>query len=129
MLVKETNEIYHTSKARIEIIHGNIFYLCYQRDVLLELDDFKESYAAFAEISANRKMRVIIDFPQFTSATDEARKFALDTKVEAIAAAFVFKSLAQRILLRAYYLFHKQDHPVKLFTEKTSALNWLESFA
>lgn len=127
MLTKESQQVYHTANARIEIIHNDVFYLCYKRDVLLELSDLKESYKAFAEFSANRKLRVLIEFPEYTSVTDEARKFATATVVESIATAFVFQSLAQRLLLRAYYLFHKQAHPVKLFTDKDKALAWLES--
>lgn len=127
VLVQDSQQVYHTANANIQIILGDIFYLCYKPDVLLELSDFKESYAAYWQLSAHRKLKVLIEFPEYTSASDEARKYATDVVVETVATAFVFKSLAQRILIRAYYLFHKSEHPIKLFTRKELALDWLIS--
>lgn len=127
MLKNTPDQIIRTSAAQISVIDKNIMYVLYNPDTLLETIDFTQTKEVYESLSKEQPLKILVDFPKYTTATDEARHWAENTKVEAIAGAIVFKTLGQRMLVRSYYLFHKQEHPVKIFTTKDKAIAWLNS--
>ena len=98
----------------------------YKRDTLIELADLKYAYDQYSELTKHKLHKVIIDFPQFTSLTAQAREYAVASQLPAIAEAIVFKTLSQRITARFYYMFNAKKHPVKVFTQREQAIEWLE---
>lgn len=114
-------------KAFITLLDENIFYVQYNQDVFLELSDFEEVRKIFDEWSTFGMLKVLVDFPEFTSASKEARDFAEKYPIDARAEAIVFKSLAQRMLVNFYLRVHRQQHPVKVFRSLEKARMWLNS--
>lgn len=120
--IKNTN-------SSITIIDNEIFYVLYDDDAVISIADFKETQQAYHKIGHGKKMKVLVEFPQFVTATAEARKWAETNQVEAISEAIVFNNLGQRMLIRFYLLFRIHDHPIKTFTDKEKALDWLRTEA
>ncbi len=113
-------------KSFISIIEGNIFHILYKTNVFLELEDFKEGRALFEKHAAEQPLKLLVEFPDFTSASAEARSFAEKNPINAVAEAIVYSSLAQGILLRFYLLWNKQAHPVRAFKKRSNAVAWLK---
>lgn len=121
------SQIIETTNAKIRFVSNDIMHVCYKPDIALEIADFKEPLEVLKNLSEENFYKVIVEFPMHTHASPEARKWAMETSLPAVAEAIVFKSLAQRIIIRFYLLVNKQSHPVKIFTDKEDAINWLNS--
>jgi hypothetical protein len=117
-----------TKNATIELINGEIFYVLYKPELLIEVSDFEETRSVYQKMSENGILKFLVEFPKYASATNEARKWAEDHQVDAVAEAIVFNGLAQRILIRFYMNFRKQNHPVRIFDSKENAIDWLSKF-
>lgn len=114
-----------TDKAEVSIIDTNIFYVKYERDVFLEFEDFMQVREIFDEWTKDEEYKVLVEFPEFTSTSKEARELAEEYPIDAVREAIVFSSLAQRIVVRFYLLFNRQNHPVKAFRNLEKAIAWL----
>jgi hypothetical protein len=127
LLPSEDQEI-SQANSTVRIVDGNIFYVHYKKDITIQQSDFEETLASYNKLAKGEKLKFLVVFPEFSSATPEARKFAEDHQADCIAEAIVFRSLAQRILIKFYMMFRKQTHPVKIFTSLDTALTWLKAF-
>lgn len=125
---KPGQDIIQISNATIEIIDIDICHVKFAAGIVLELEDFIETRETFEELSRDKQLKGLYEFANYTTATYEARMYAQESVIESIAGAIVFNSLAQRILVRSYYLFNKQSHPVRIFTNREKAIEWLNSF-
>lgn len=125
MVEAGTHEKIILKKSTIELLDSSIFYLKYDESVHLELVDFKEARAVFEEYGKTQKYKLLVEFPNYTTVSAEARQMAEKDPIDAVAEAIICSSLAQSILLRFYLLLNKQAHPVKPFKNKAKALNWL----
>lgn len=123
-----TNTI-RTENAVIRLIDDNIFYVLYDPEIVIEVSDFEETRSVYEKLSENQLLKFIVEFPPYTSATADARKWATEHQVDALAEAIVFHGLAQRLLIRFYLRFRKQKHQVKIFNCNEEALNWLRSYS
>lgn len=124
---QNTNQVKQGNKSLITLIDGTIFFVLYDDDVLLELEDFQESRAAFDAWSEHEKLKILVEFPRHTAISAEARKSAENARLEAVAEAIVIHSLSLRMITRFYLLFQKNPHPVRVFTSFELALEWLKS--
>ena len=115
------------SNSNIKIVEPNIFHVRYNDNAIIDVEDFEETRAAFIEYQGEKELKFLVEFPEFVSITPEARKWAEERQVRAVAEAVVFKGLPQRILLRFYLMFRKQNHLVKTFSEVEKAVDWLRS--
>ena len=120
-------ETIRTKNAVIRLVDGNIFYVLYDPEITIEVSDFEETRSVYEELSKNQLLKFIVEFPPYTSATADARKWATEHQVDAVAEAIVFHGLAQRLLIRFYLRFRKQKHPVKIFLKKDEAFHWLKN--
>lgn len=125
MVETGTQEKIVLKKSTIEILDASIFYLKYDESVHIELSDFKEARDVFEEFGKTQKHKLLVEFPNYTTVSKEARELAEKDPIDAVAEAIIYKSLAQNILLRFYLLTHKQAHPVRPFKNKRKALDWL----
>ena len=121
-----TTEI-QTTNATINLLDGDIFCVLYKPELNIEVSDFEETRNVYEEISQGKPLKFFVEFPPYSSATAEARKWAEEHQVDCIAEAILFHGLAQRLLIKFYLMFRKQSHPVKIFTNKEAAREWLKS--
>ncbi|UKN02314.1 hypothetical protein K6119_02115 [Paracrocinitomix mangrovi] len=117
-----------TTNAYIQLIDEEIFYVLYKTDITIEISDFEETRAVYLKWSEDKPLKFLVEFPTYTTATAAARKWAEDHQVDCIAEAIVFYGLPQRLLIRFYLLFRKQNHPSKIFTYREDAVNWLKTY-
>ncbi|MFT4601311.1 MAG: hypothetical protein ACI857_001491 [Arenicella sp.] len=114
-------------KSIVKMLDDDIVYVYYEESSVLDVSDFKESLEAYSEISQGRRLKVLSEFGEFSTASMEAMKFGQTIDLNASAEAMVFKSLAQRLLLRFFNTFRKQKHPLKFFQSKEKAIQWIKS--
>ena len=110
-----------------ELIDNEIFYIKYVEDTYSDVDDFKEGYASYLELTNRKPVKVLIEMCEHATISSEAREYAQANKIPAIAEALVLHSLGQRILINFYIKFRKQEHPIKIFKNFDYALLWLKS--
>ncbi len=121
-------DVIQNKNSKIRMLDENIFYVCYHSDILIEVEDFQETSEVYENLRNGEQLRFLVEFPKHISGTAEARQWAEKNQVDCIAEAIVFNGLAQRLLIRMYLIFRVKSHPVKIFTDKESALIWLEQF-
>ena len=116
-----------TEKAEIYFLSEDVLYFGYDNHSYIEGKDLAASHEVCKELSKNGLLKLIVEFPSRCDISIDAREFAVDAELPAKAEAIVFHTLAQRILVRFYYLFNKKQHPVKIFTSKEEAYKWINS--
>ena len=126
-MLQTTAPIIQNANSLVTLIDDNIFYVRYKRDLLIEISDFEETRNAYHELRTNGPLKFLVEFTEFVSVTPDARRWAEIYQVDTTAEAIVFKSLAQRIIIRFYVAFRRQSHPVRIFTCKEKATAWLNS--
>jgi len=114
-------------KSCISLIEPDIIYVHYSDNSVLDTSDLKESFHAYLEISQGQPLKVLSVFGSYTTVTADARKYAENINIQAMAEAIVFMSLAQRLLLRFFQKFRKPTHPIKFFKNTEEAIKWLNS--
>ncbi len=100
-------------------------------DHTYSLSDIKDIHKAAIELSENKKILLLLITNRYTIVDEEGRQFLTkpEAKINFIAKAFVVRSLAQRILLNFVLHLKAVDLPVRFFTDKEEAANWLRSFS
>ena len=72
-------------------------------------------------------MKVLVEMGLHATVSAEAREYAQENKLPAVAEALVLYSLPQRLLFKFYSMFRKQSHPLAIFKDYESAEAWLKS--
>ena len=92
--------------------------------------DAREINKILAKLSGGRKKPLLADIRQIKSVTRGARSyFAGDVYNEIIqAAAAIISSPLSRIIGNLFLGINKPPYPMKLFTSKSEAIEWLRGF-
>lgn len=122
---KTTKEL---DKAIIRYLNTDIFYVCYKEGVYLDVADFKLVRTFWDEALRHSPHKLLVEFPDFNRVSQEARQFAQDYPIDAVAEAIVYSGMVQGVLWRFYLLWNKQQHPVKAFRHQNQAVHWLNTF-
>ncbi|WP_070137107.1 DUF7793 family protein [Crocinitomix algicola] len=122
------NSIIKNKNSTIHIIDNSIFHVIYKEEAVLTIEDLSQNFEQYEEWSKGISKLVIHEFRPYCSATLDARKYALTVPVKAKAEAFIFNSLAQRLLVRFHLLSSKNKHPMKVFSDISKAKKWLKIY-
>lgn len=122
---------YSNSKFEITRLDNSIFKLMPFEGVELDIEDVQKMRSVYLELSKGEKFAVLLDAKYVFTTTEEARKLLASKEYtdKRFAAAFVTSSLANKIFGNFFIKFNKPASPTKLFTEESSALEWLEEQA
>jgi len=112
-------------KSISRLLENDVLHAYFLPDNTLEPEDFIKGKEDYIFLGEGRKLRHLIEFGQYCTATNEARTWAEQNSPEAIAEAIVIKSLAQRILVRFYLSLRKNTHPIKVCQGLQEAKDWL----
>lgn len=123
----ELKNIIQNKNSTAELIEGNIFYIKYHENTYSDVLDFKEGFAAYELLSDGKPVKVLVEMSKHSNVSTEAREYAQENKMPAVAEALVLHSLPQRIIFRFYIRFRRQNHPIKIFKNFDSAYNWLKT--
>lgn len=105
---------------------------------LIEVNEHEEVDAIQTEMMRDRleamanggEYLVLLDVTNNYTVTSESRKLIADKQFASkrVAAAFVVRSVASRITGNFFIKINKPHTPVRLFENKTEALEWLRTF-
>lgn len=120
--------MFRNNKFEIRIEHLPILRLTVFEGVDIEFEDVLEMSAAFREIAKGEKFAVLLDATKPFTVSPEARTFIASKELtsDRMAAAFVTRSLANRIVGNFFIKFNKPATPTKLFSEEAPAIEWLK---
>lgn len=122
----ELKNIIQNKNSTAELIDDNIFFIKYHENTYSEVSDFKEGYAAYDLLGDGEPLKVLAEMCKNAEVSSDARKYAQENKMPAIAEALVLHSMSQRIIFKLYNKFRKQSHPLRVFKDFASAYNWLK---
>ena len=123
-----TKEIVKTNRYSVTIIETDIVHIRFTEAICIEVEDVKATFDIYQELSAVQERKILVEFPDHTTITSEAREYGQAAEIKADAEAFVITTLAQRILARFFKSFHKKAFPLKIFMNKEEAMNWLINY-
>jgi hypothetical protein len=97
----------------------------------IELKDIRNHYTVSQRITNGKKVKALIDARAIFSISMESRAYAAGPEVSAsrIASAILVNSFATKFIINLYITFNKPVHPVKIFSDETLALAWLNSIS
>lgn len=103
----------------------------FKEKVVIDLENIKKTYAQLHELTGNQPHKKLIISGKFTEITKEARIFGMqeNKRISNIvkAEAIVVHSLYQKMVINFYYQFIGTSIPVRLFTDKDKAIEWLNT--
>jgi len=116
-------------KAIVRRVDEKIIEIDYLTDNNFELEDAIEANNAYYNISKGKPFVSLIDTSnKYGNITNEARlHYANDLKTKSIrlAEAIVLNNLPARIIATFYIRYNKPSNPVKIFSKREDAINWL----
>lgn len=109
--------------------HDGIVQVNFGNKTDLDVKEVREILAATGYLTQGKKALVMNVAGSQTSATSAARDFAAteEAAIYTLAEAYIVNNLAQKIIGNFYVNFHKPTVPTKIFTNETTAVNWLMS--
>lgn len=106
----------------------HLLYARFKEEKEIKLEDIKLAMQVYEDYCSDAPPLRLIEFGEFATVNSETRQFISDNVKPAIAEAIVIYSLAQKLLVKFYLTFRKQEHPVKVFSNIEDASDWLGSF-
>lgn len=94
----------------------------------IDFEEAKEHVDACLKITKGKKMPVMLDSRKGLPPMSQAAlsHFAKNEYTHLRAAeAILIDNLAKRILARFYFIFHKPNNPLKIFSSEKEAITWL----
>jgi hypothetical protein len=98
-----------------------------QKPVVIDINEVKECHAAMDLLQVEQPFLLLVIVPLGASSTKEAREYASQESIRnrIKAQAIVVDSLATRIMANVYMKINRPKQPIKVFSDKNAALEWL----
>jgi hypothetical protein len=96
----------------------------------IDIDNAKEIINGIGEFCQDKKRPVLVSSDSFAAPTPEARHFLAkaDSNPYSSAAAYLTKTLAEKLITNAFIRFNKPTRPTRMFTTEHKAMEWLRTF-
>ena len=96
----------------------------------IDISGAKEIIKSIAEVWEETKRPTLISSEYFAAPNAEARAFLAkkESNPYSSAAAYIARSLQERIVMNAFLKFNKPARPTKMFTSEAKAIEWLKTF-
>lgn len=117
-------------KFKISYIEELYFDVIVFPNVDMFAPDVAEMVAACNKLSGNTPRAAIVTVGEFANFNPDAREFTADPTKETatIAFAYVLSNLAQRMVANFFIRFNRPTKPVRFFSNRESAMEWLEQY-
>lgn len=114
----------------VNLLPEGIIHVRVKIDEEITLEQTKEMIDCIGEIAEGRKYPVLVSSRNYSAPTAEARAFLAkkESNPYASAAAYIVKSLPERIVMNAFLQFNKPARPTRMFTSEKKAIEWLKTF-
>ena len=110
-------------------LEDGILHFYYKAIEHLDLDMAIKCVQDRLEFTEYKAYPCLVDFILLKNSTKEARDyFAKEGNEGIIANALLVKSSAFKMMANFYVMVNKPTNPTRLFTDKESALKWLEQY-
>ena len=121
------------SNAYADIYMDNeIIYGVFKEDLFLDLTAAQQIVKDRKEVSNFNSMLMFVDVSSVKEVSKEARDyFGSEVGSELLKASAIYTNSKLAAFLANFLVkvnLHKSTIPIKLFTDKTKALNWLENY-
>ncbi|MDQ4139831.1 MAG: hypothetical protein M3142_04835 [Bacteroidota bacterium] len=111
------------------IIQNGIFHAYYKELAVLDLNFAKEAVKERLEFFENTAYPCLFDVTKVKETTKEARDYMANEGNELVlASAMVVTNPMLKMMANFYIMVNKPKNPTRLFTDKDSALQWLNHF-
>lgn len=119
---------YSNSKYEITILADRIYKVKPFEGIEIDVADVVEMRKMYLEFSKGKSFAILLDASVDFTPTDEARKLLASKEYteKRIAAGFVTKTLANKILGNFFIKVNKPSSPTRLFNDEATALAWLK---
>jgi len=96
----------------------------------IDIENAKKIIEGIGEFCRDHKRPVLVSSDSFAAPTPEARKFLakLESNPYSSAAAYITKTLAEKLITNAFILFNQPERPTKMFISESKAIEWLKTF-
>jgi hypothetical protein len=96
----------------------------------IDISGAKEIIKGIGEFCEDQKRPVLVSSDSFAAPTPDARKFLAlaESNPYSSAAAYLTRTLAEKLMTNAFIRFNKPARPTKMFTSEAKAMEWLRSF-
>lgn len=113
----------------IELIENEICIVVFRDGIELKDSDLEQINEFYLSAFNGRKYPVLVITGRGSTATQGARHYSA-TKMEGLrtAEAFVCTTVYHRLLASLYYTLNSPTHPVKIFDDEQSAMEWLKKY-
>lgn len=108
----------------------NILFYRVKQDQVVDVAEMKEMLRYAEEFMGHKRHYAVVDFGGNLTSSTEARQIYADAEYiqkYRMADAFLVKSLSVRLIANFFIKVTKPKINTRLFTEETSAVNWLET--
>ena len=118
-----------TSNAELWI-EDDIYILVHKVSKTTTVEMARDMLRIHRELSGGKKLPLYIDMTNQKGATPDAREFGSSEEVIQTYAAIgiLVGSVFNRILGSLFMKINKPPYPVKMFTKKEEAMEWLQKF-
>ena len=126
--LKNVTEVKETPYIRMFIEDG-ILHIYYKKIDNMDLEIAQQCVHARKDFTKNQVYPCLVDVIQMKSSTKEARDYFAKEGNEGISAnALIVNSSAFKMMANFYIMVNRPQNPTRLFTDKASALEWLEQY-
>lgn len=114
----------------VRLTDNDLLEIVYYDHAHITSENMMHDFHVFDEVVQRRKVRKLVVFGYNTIIDVDARKLAAEEnrkrKSRIAAEALVVKSTSVRLAILMYLLFLRSPYPVKIFSNRESAMAWLE---
>ncbi len=111
------------------IIKNGIFYAIFKELNTLDMDAAKVSVKDRLDFFEGKSYPCLFDITKVKETTKEARDFMANEGNDlVIASAMVVNNPMLKMMANFYIMVNKPKNPTRLFTDRDSALEWLEQY-
>jgi hypothetical protein len=118
-------ETIQNENSKVYLDEHGIFTIEWRDGASLQKEDIEIVVKNYDDHHNGAFWRVLHVFPKGTTITSEARSYAANREKPAGAEAFVIGSFLHRNIFRFYRKFRRVQYPMREFSEKEDALNWI----
>ena len=118
-------ETIQNQNSKVYLDEEGIFTVEWNDNVTLQKADIETVVKNYDDHHEGALWKVLHIFPKGTTVSSEARSFAANREKPAGAEAFVISGFLHRNLFRFYRKFRSVPYPMREFSSKDDALNWL----
>lgn len=126
---KLVGDVIDTRTAQIWLEDNGIMYLVYKPGAENNLKDAIHHTTAFRRVNGGKKRPVLVDMRNLVAADRESREYGSGAETACVVSAVAgVTSLLSQVIGNLFISISRPSFPVKLFTSKDEAVEWLGQF-